>query len=94
MTPCTVGGQINWWSNSFSLVAGYAACCSESGEGSTIDHYKNWCYCECKTSETVSINPLNVELNPSCHLLVLLGDSKFMGPCIISIFQYTSLSEK
>jgi hypothetical protein len=38
----------------------------------------------------VSINPLNAELNPICHLLVLLGDLTFMGPCILSIFQYIS----
>jgi hypothetical protein len=34
------------------------------------------------------INPLNAELNPICHLLVLLGDLTFMGTCIVSIFQY------
>jgi hypothetical protein len=38
----------------------------------------------------VYINPLNAELNPICHLLVLLGDLMFMGPCIVSIFQYIS----
>jgi len=48
-----------------------------------------------KTNEIVSvsdivINPLNAELNPICHLLVLLGDLTFMGPCIVSIFQHTS----
>jgi hypothetical protein len=36
------------------------------------------------------INPLNAELNPICHLLVLLGDLTFMGRCIVSIFQYIS----
>jgi hypothetical protein len=36
------------------------------------------------------INPLNAELNPICHLLVLLRDLTFMDPCIISIFQYIS----
>jgi hypothetical protein len=36
------------------------------------------------------INPLNAELNPICHLPVLLGDLPFMGPCIVSIFQYIS----
>jgi hypothetical protein len=36
------------------------------------------------------INPLNAELNPICHLLVLLGDLTFMGSCIVSIFQYIS----
>jgi hypothetical protein len=36
------------------------------------------------------LNPLNVELNPICHLLVLLGDLTFMGAFIVSIFQYTS----
>jgi len=37
-------------------------------------------------------NPLNAELNPICHLLVLLvlGDLTFIGPCIVSIFQYIS----
>ena len=38
-------------------------------------------------------NPLNAELNPICHLLVLLGDLTFMGPYILSmyyIFQYIS----
>src|SRR5215475_3557913 len=37
-----------------------------------------------------SINPLHAELNPICHLLILLGDLTFMGPCIVSIFQYIS----
>jgi hypothetical protein len=37
-----------------------------------------------------SINPLNAELNPICQLLILLGDLTFMGPCIVSIFQYIS----
>ena len=35
-------------------------------------------------------NPLNAELNPICHSLILLGDLNFMGPCIVSIFQYIS----
>jgi membrane protease YdiL (CAAX protease family) len=35
-------------------------------------------------------NPLNAELNPIYDLLILLGDLKFMGPCIVSIFQYIS----
>jgi hypothetical protein len=37
-----------------------------------------------------SVKPLNAELNPICHLLVLLGDLTFMVPCIISILQYIS----
>jgi hypothetical protein len=36
------------------------------------------------------VNPLNTELNHICHLLVLLGDLTFMGPCIVSIFQHIS----
>ena len=36
----------------------------------------------------VFINPLNAELNPICHSLILLGDLTFMGTCIVSIFQY------
>ena len=36
------------------------------------------------------INPLNAELNPICHSLILLGDLTFMGPCFVSIFQYIS----
>jgi hypothetical protein len=31
------------------------------------------------------INPLKAELNPMCHLLILLGDLMFMGKCIVSI---------
>jgi hypothetical protein len=42
----------------------------------------------------VHINPLNTELNPICHLLVILGDLTFMGPCIVSILQYTCISNK
>ena len=38
----------------------------------------------------LQFNPFNAELNPICHLLVLLGDLTFMGPCIVSIFQYIS----
>jgi hypothetical protein len=34
------------------------------------------------------LNPLNAELNPTCHSLILLGDITFMGTCIVSIFQY------
>ena len=37
-----------------------------------------------------AVNLLIAELNPICHLLVLLGDLTFMGPCIVSIFQYIS----
>jgi hypothetical protein len=36
------------------------------------------------------IKPLNAELNLICYVLVLLGDLTFMGPCIVSIFQYIS----
>jgi hypothetical protein len=31
------------------------------------------------------INPLNAELNPMRHLLILLGNLTFMGKCIVSI---------
>jgi hypothetical protein len=36
------------------------------------------------------INPLNAELSPICHLLILLGDLTFMSTCTVSIFQYIS----
>jgi hypothetical protein len=36
-------------------------------------------------------NPLNSELNSICHLLVLLGNLTFMGPCIVNIYQYISI---
>jgi hypothetical protein len=32
-----------------------------------------------------NFNPLNAELNPTCRLLILLGDLTFMGKCIVSI---------
>jgi hypothetical protein len=31
---------------------------------------------------------LYAELNPICHSLILLGYFKFMGTCVVSIFQY------
>jgi hypothetical protein len=34
---------------------------------------------------TSSINPLNAELIPMCHLLILLGDLTFMVKCVVSI---------
>jgi hypothetical protein len=37
------------------------------------------------SGEDGQFNPLNAELNPICHLLILLGDLTFMGPCIVSI---------
>jgi hypothetical protein len=40
------------------------------------------------------VNPLNAELNPICHLLVLVVVLTFMGPCIVSIFQYTCISNQ
>jgi hypothetical protein len=40
------------------------------------------------------IKRLNAELNPICHLLVLLGDLTFMGKCIVIIFKYTRISNK
>jgi hypothetical protein len=39
-----------------------------------------------KISYRLTFNPLNAELNPICHLLVLVGDLTFMGPCIVSVF--------
>jgi hypothetical protein len=33
------------------------------------------------------INPLKAELNPVCHLLILLGDLKFMGKYIVKCIQ-------
>jgi hypothetical protein len=41
-------------------------------------------------TKIIFVNPLNAELNPICHLVILLGDLTFMGPCIVSIFQYIS----
>jgi hypothetical protein len=43
---------------------------------------------EGKCDNILLLNPLNAELNPICHLLVLLGDLTFMIPCIVSVFQY------
>jgi hypothetical protein len=33
----------------------------------------------------ISLNPLNAELIPMCHLLILLGDLTFMDKCIVSM---------
>jgi len=56
-------------------------------------HFAGIRECELKTEGLVKnfvINHLNAELNPICHSLILLGDLTFMGPCIVSIFQYIS----
>jgi hypothetical protein len=42
---------------------------------------------QCAPPITCPVNTLNAELNSICHLLVLLGNLTFMGPCIVSIFQ-------
>jgi hypothetical protein len=34
---------------------------------------------------SMNINNFNVDLNPMCRLLILLGDLTFMGKCIVSI---------
>ena len=52
-----------------------------------------YCHIACLGLQTdifLNFNPLNAELNPICHVLVLLGDLTFMGPCIVSIFQHIS----
>jgi hypothetical protein len=36
----------------------------------------------CSKILVCEFNPLNAESNLICHLLILLGDLKFMGPCI------------
>jgi GTP:adenosylcobinamide-phosphate guanylyltransferase len=46
------------------------------------------------TNLEIYLNPLNAELNSIFHLLVLFGDLMFMVPCIVSIFQYTCISNK
>jgi hypothetical protein len=46
--------------------------------------------CSSAHIEILSINPLNAELKPICHLLILLGDLTFMVPCILSIIQHIS----
>jgi hypothetical protein len=40
-----------------------------------------FCFSDCRECVQTS------ELNPICHLLVLLGDLTFMSTCIVSIFQ-------
>jgi hypothetical protein len=46
------------------------------------------------TGVTTTLTDQGAKLNPICHLLILLGDLSFMGPCIVSIFQYTCISNK
>jgi hypothetical protein len=45
-------------------------------------------------ADQLQINPLNAELNPICQLLILLGNLTIMGTCIVSIFQYSCISNK
>jgi hypothetical protein len=41
--------------------------------------------CNFNTKRYDIFSLLKVELNPICHLLILLGELTFMGPCIVSI---------
>jgi len=52
--------------------------------------YSNLCTLLYTFKILIHINPLNAQLNSICHLLVLLGDLTFIGPCFVSIFQYIS----
>jgi hypothetical protein len=55
--------------------------------GYIIRIYHDERFSECQNRVSFQfLNPLNAELNPICHLLVLLRDLTFMGPCIIRIF--------
>jgi hypothetical protein len=51
---------------------------------STISSRSTWFSQPCFMLSLRLFNPLLAELNPICHLLILLGDLTFMGPCIIS----------
>jgi hypothetical protein len=44
---------------------------------------------ERRLNDMRNFNPLNAELNPICHLLILLGDLTFMGPSVLSISKKT-----
>jgi hypothetical protein len=46
--------------------------------------YVNVCM-ESQINTSELFNPLNSELNFICHLLILLGNLKIMGTCIVSI---------
>jgi hypothetical protein len=54
-----------------------------------FSHYSKCCVLHQHRGH-IYINPLKAELNPICHLPILLGDLTFMGPCIVSILQYIS----
>jgi hypothetical protein len=56
--------------------------------------YESKGYQQINAAHMGTCSPVNAELNPICHLLVLLGDLMFMDPCIVSIFQYTCISNK
>ena len=59
---------------------------------SVVDDFQEWVWRERREviKRVIFVNPLNAELNPICHPLILIGDLTFMGPCIVSIFQYIS----
>jgi hypothetical protein len=46
-----------------------------------------WIWKQTARFSLYSINPLNAELNPICHLLILLGDLTFMGSFIVKYIQ-------
>jgi hypothetical protein len=53
-----------------------------------------WHLSKGRETETKShVNPLNAELNPICHLLILLGDLTFMGTYIVSISNICNVTQ-
>jgi hypothetical protein len=58
--------------------------------GLLLKNSNNYSVKNCIRFFQLYFNSLNAELNPVCHLLVLLRDLTFMGPCIVSIFQNIS----
>jgi hypothetical protein len=69
---------------------GFAALCDSNKIISCLNKFllPNCVLSYCKVNsqlKTFFINHLKPELNPICHLLILLGDLTFMGKCIVSI---------
>jgi len=81
--------EILTWKNDFEYI-GQKLCVGKETfhwQQSTLHLLK---FTELWYRQFFNLNHLNAEINPICHLLVLLGDLTFMGPCIVSIFQNIS----
>jgi hypothetical protein len=90
MTPCGYGADYCFGVTCYPLLQGtkYFVFCNSGNKiqiYTVLNVYNLSYFCLWVSNFVPAVNPLNVQLNPICHLLILLRDLTFMGMCIVSI---------